>query len=125
MSSLGLRKVLNVPNAPALETGGHESCRRNSAHSSLNNWVVDAQKVAQACPNHSLDSHMLLRRTRLRLQQPTMPQRPLQRRLHLHVAQLGDGEVEVLDGRNMLVGVFLQEQFGQIETYQCYFGAEG
>jgi len=37
----------------------------------------------------------------LRLQQPPTPQRPLQRRLHLHVLELGDGEVEVLDGAQL------------------------
>ncbi len=32
------------------------------------------------------------------LQQPSPPQCTLQRRLHLYVLELGDGEVEVLDG---------------------------
>lgn len=36
-----------------------------------------------------------------------MPQRPLRRRRHLHLAQLGDCEVQVLDGGGALVGVIL------------------
>ena len=53
-----------------------------------------------------------------------MPQRPLQRRLHLHVAQLGDSEVEVLDGGGVLLRVVLQHQLGEVETYEGDFGTE-
>ena len=35
---------------------------------------------------------------------------PPQRRLHLHVEELGDGEVEVLDGRVVLAGLVVEEQ---------------
>ncbi len=38
-----------------------------------------------------------------------MPERPLQRRLHLHVLELADGEVEVLDGICAFVGVVDEE----------------
>ena len=55
----------------------------------------------------------------LSLEQPAVPQRPLQRRLHLHVAQLCDGEVEVLDGGVVLVRVVLQQQLGQGQCRQC------
>ena len=61
---------------------------------------------------------------RLRLQQPAVPQRPLQRRLHLHVAQLGDSEVEVLDGGVVLVRVVLQQQLGEVEAYEGDLGTE-
>jgi len=38
--------------------------------------------------------------------------RPLQRRLHPHVAQLGDGEVEVLDGGVAFVRLLLTHLLG-------------
>ena len=40
----------------------------------------------------------------LRLEQPSMPQRALERRLHLHLRTLDEGEVQVLDGGVALVG---------------------
>ncbi len=54
----------------------------------------------------------------LRLQQPTSPQRPLQCGLHLHVLELGDGEVEVLDSGVALVGVVVEEQLGEMGAGQ-------
>ena len=51
-----------------------------------------------------------------------MPQRPLQRRLHLHVLELADGEVEVLDDLGMLVGVVVEEQLGEAETGEAISG---
>jgi hypothetical protein len=60
----------------------------------------------------------------LRLQQPPAPQRTLQRRLHLHVAELGDSEVEVLDGGVVFVGVVVEEEFGEAEANQRDFGPE-
>jgi hypothetical protein len=49
---------------------------------------------------------------------------PLQRRLHLHVAQLGDGEVEVLNGGVVLLGVVVEEHLSEIEMAQGKLGAE-
>jgi hypothetical protein len=49
-----------------------------------------------------------------RRQQASAPKRTLQRRLHLHVAELGDGEVEVLDGGVMLVGIVVEENLGEL-----------
>src|SRR5688572_7047702 len=63
-------------------------------------------------------------RLRSCLQQPAVPQRPLQRRLHLHVTQLGDSEVEVLDRDGALVGIVLQQQLGEVEAYEGDFGTE-
>jgi hypothetical protein len=42
-----------------------------------------------------------------------MPKRPLQRRSHLHLAELNDGKVQLLDGGVALVGVVLQEQLAR------------
>ena len=43
-----------------------------------------------------------------------MPQRTLQRRLHLHVLELGDSEVEVLYGGIALIGVMVEEKFSDM-----------
>ena len=52
----------------------------------------------------------------LRLQNLPPRQCSLQGRLHLHVAQLGDGEVQVLKGLGALVGIVVQHQLGQLEA---------
>src|SRR5436190_1382658 len=44
-------------------------------------------------------------------QESAVAQRPLQCGLHLHVAELSDGEVEMLDGRRALVREVVQQQF--------------
>jgi hypothetical protein len=41
-------------------------------------------------------------------------QRALQRRLHLHLAELADDEVEVLDCGRAFVGVVLEQQLCQL-----------
>jgi hypothetical protein len=43
--------------------------------------------------------------------------------LHLHVLELGDGEVEVLDGGVALVGVVVEEQLGKRQMSQGTFRA--
>ena len=53
-----------------------------------------------------------------------MPQRSFQRRLHLHVAEFGDGEVEVVKGFSALVGVVLEQQFGELEAGEGDLGAK-
>jgi len=44
-----------------------------------------------------------------------MPQRSLQRRLHLHLAELIDGEVEVLLSLRLLVWIVFKKQFSKLE----------
>ena len=48
----------------------------------------------------------------------------LERRLHLHLAELTNGEVEVLDGGSALVRVVLEQQVGEIEAYVRAAGAD-
>ena len=50
----------------------------------------------------------------LRLQYLLSSQRPLQGRLHLHLAELFDGEVEVLKGVLLLSRVVVQQQLGEL-----------
>jgi hypothetical protein len=47
-----------------------------------------------------------------------MAQGALEEGLHLHLAELGDGEVEVLDGGGALVRVVLQQQLGAPESVE-------
>ena len=47
-----------------------------------------------------------------------------QSRLHLHIAQLSDSEVEVLQGLGALVWVLLQQQLGYLEGDARDLGAE-
>lgn len=47
---------------------------------------------------HDLRKHDRMTVRGLRLQYPLVPQRALERRLHLHVPELRDGEVQVLHG---------------------------
>ena len=46
------------------------------------------------------------------------PQRALQRGLHLHLAELVDGEVKVLDGLGVLVGVVVQQETCEVKSGQ-------
>ena len=46
----------------------------------------------------------------LRLQYRLLPQRPFKRWLHLHLAELFDGEVEVLEGVLLIGRVVVQQQ---------------
>ena len=50
------------------------------------------------------------------------PQRPLQPRLYLHVLELPDGEVEVLQGLGAFVGVVVQKQLRELEPCDGYLG---
>jgi hypothetical protein len=43
---------------------------------------------------------------------------------HLHVAELGDGEVKVLDGGVVLVGLVVEEQLRQVQADECHFRTE-
>src|SRR5439155_6120562 len=58
------------------------------------------------------------------LQQILVLERPLERRLHLHLPELGDREVEVLDRSDALVRVVLEEELGEMETGEGDLGAE-
>ena len=53
-----------------------------------------------------------------------MAQRPLQRRRHLHVAELPNGEVEVLQGLGALVRVVVQKQLCEVEPFEGDLGTE-
>ena len=53
-----------------------------------------------------------------------MPQRSLQGRLHLHLAELADGEVEMLQRFGALAGVVRQQQLGELEAGEGDLGAE-
>ncbi len=44
----------------------------------------------------------------------------LQRRQHLHLAELRDGEVQVLDRLIALVGIVVKQQLGELEAYERY-----
>ena len=44
--------------------------------------------------------------------------------LHLHVAELGDGEVQVIEGVRPLVGIVLKQQLGELEAGEGDFGPE-
>ena len=63
----------------------------------------------------------------LRLQDILMSQRPLQRRLHLHLAELFDGEVQVIQGFLLLIRVVLKQQLGalmlllRVNLLECFF----
>ena len=57
------------------------------------------------------------------LQQVLVLERSLERRLHHHLAELGDGEIEVLDGGWPLVWVVAEQELGQIEPREGNFGA--
>ena len=48
----------------------------------------------------------------------------LERRLHLHRPELGDGEVEVVDGGDVLVRVVREEEPGQLEAGEGDLGPE-
>ena len=52
----------------------------------------------------------------LRPQQLLVLQRPLQGGLHFHVAELADGEVQVLQGLGTFIRVALQQQLGEVEA---------
>lgn len=45
-----------------------------------------------------------------------MPQRPLERQLHLYVAELRDGEVQLLDGGVTFFRVVVRHQVGEAEA---------
>ena len=45
-----------------------------------------------------------------------MLERPLQARLHLHVPELGDREVELLEGCGPFLGVVLEQQFSELQS---------
>ena len=51
-----------------------------------------------------------------------MAERPFQRWLHLHLAELADREVEVPQRLGALVGVVLEQQFGELEAGEGDFG---
>jgi hypothetical protein len=61
---------------------------------------------------------------RSRLQQPAMAQRPLQRWLHLHLAELAYGEVEMLQRLPALVWVVFEHQLSELEAREGKLGAE-
>lgn len=48
-------------------------------------------------------------------------ERPLQRRLHLHIAELGDGEVQVGNGLGPLIGIVVEQQLGQFKAAEAAF----
>ena len=58
------------------------------------------------------------------LQYLLVSERPLQGWLHLHVAELGEGKVQVADGLRLLLRVVLQQQLGELKAGEGYFGAE-
>lgn len=60
----------------------------------------------------------------LRLEYLLASQRPLQRRLHLHLAELSDGEVKVLQGVLLLSRVMVQEQLGELKAGQGQLRAQ-
>jgi hypothetical protein len=43
--------------------------------------------------------------------------------LHFHVAEFGDGEVEVVEGFGALFGVVLEEELGELEAREGDLGA--
>ena len=51
-----------------------------------------------------------------------MAERPLERRLDLHLPELPDREVEVLDRGDALLGVVLEKQLRQGILFQCSEG---
>ena len=53
-----------------------------------------------------------------------MPQRALERRLHLHVAEFGDSEIEVLESGRTLDGIVLEEELRELEACESDLGAE-
>ena len=78
-----------------------------------------AQELAQRRSNISA-----IRSEGLRPQNLFVPQRPLQRRLHLHLSELVDGEVKVLQCLCFLIWVVLQEQLSKLEAGEGQLGAE-
>src|SRR5207247_368668 len=57
-------------------------------------------------------------------QQLTVAQRALERRLHLHLAELPYGEIEVLDRGRSLVREVVEQELGQAEAGKGDLGAE-
>ena len=60
----------------------------------------------------------------LRLEDVLVLQRPLQRGLHLHLAELVDGEVQVLQRNGAFPGVVLQKELGKMEASERDLRAE-
>ena len=62
--------------------------------------------------------------TSSRLQDIAVAEGAFQSGLHLHVAELADGEIQVLHGLGPLVGVVLQQQLAKLKAGQGYLGPE-